>query len=103
MSGRKPFSELIKKLSPEARARVASKAAALQEEMTLEELRKARSMSQEELAGALDVQQPAVAKLEKRADMHVSNLRRYVEALGGELEINAKFSDKRVRISDVGA
>ena len=39
----------------------------------------------------MTVGQPAVAKLEKRTDMHVSNLRRYVEALGGTLEITARF------------
>jgi predicted transcriptional regulator len=102
MSGHKPFSELTKGFTPERRARVASKAAALQEAMTLEELRKARSFSQEEVAEVLAVGQPAVAKLEKRADMHVSNLRRYVEALGGTLEITAHFEDATVVINNVG-
>jgi transcriptional regulator with XRE-family HTH domain len=70
--------------------------------MTLEELRKARSFSQEQVAEALAVGQPAVAKLEKRADMHVSNLRRYVEALGGRLEITAHFNDAMVVINNIG-
>jgi DNA-binding XRE family transcriptional regulator len=102
MSGHRPFRELTAKFSPETRARIAAKAAALREEMTLEELRKAREMSQEEVAASLDVQQPAVAKLEKRTDMHVSNLRRYVEALGGKLEINACFPDATVAIANLG-
>ena len=59
--------------------------------MALAELRQARERSQEELARTLKVKQPAVAKLEKRADMYVSNLRRYVEALGGSLEITTTF------------
>jgi transcriptional regulator with XRE-family HTH domain len=79
--------------------RVAAKAAELREAMTLEELRKARSLSQEEVAAALTVNQPAVAKLEKRGDMHVSNLRRYIEALGGTLEITAHFDKITVVIS----
>jgi predicted transcriptional regulator len=70
--------------------------------MTLEEFRKARSLSQEELASSLDVGQPAVAKLEKRADMHVSNLRRYVEALGSTLEITARFPDASVALTNIG-
>jgi transcriptional regulator with XRE-family HTH domain len=70
--------------------------------MTLEELRKARSLSQEEVAEALTVNQPAVAKLEKRGDMHVSNLRRYIEALGGTLEITAQFDKTTVVISNIG-
>jgi transcriptional regulator with XRE-family HTH domain len=102
MSGHKPFSELTKSLTPERRARIASKAAALREAMTLEELRKARSFSQEDVAEALEVGQPAVAKLEKRADMHVSNLRRYIEALGGTLEISAHFGDATVVLSNIG-
>jgi hypothetical protein len=50
----------------------------------------------------LTVGQPAVAKLEKRHDMHVSNLRRYIEALGGTLEITARFADASVTLVDIG-
>ena len=64
--------------------------------------RKARSLSQEQVAETLTVNQPAVAKLEKRVDMHVSNLRRYIEALGGTLEITAHFDKTKVVISDIG-
>ena len=53
-------------------------------------------------ATKLAVGQPAVAKLERRADMYVSNLRRYVEALGGTLQITAHFPDGVVTIADVG-
>jgi predicted transcriptional regulator len=102
MTGHRPFSELTKNFTPARRARVAAKAAALSEQMTLEELRKARSLSQEEVAASLTVGQPAVAKLEKRTDMHLSNLRRYIEALGGTLEITAHFADTAVVISDIG-
>ena len=100
MTGHRPFSELTKRFTPARRARVAAKAAALRESMTLEELRKARSRSQEEVAGTLAVGQPAVAKLEKRTDMRVSNLRRYVEALGGTLEITAHFAETSVVIAN---
>jgi DNA-binding XRE family transcriptional regulator len=102
MTGHRPFNELAKGFTPARRARAAAKAAALQEEMTLEEMRKARGLSQEEIAATLEVGQPAVAKLEKRSDMHVSNLRRYVEALGGTLEITARFPDASVVIEAVG-
>jgi predicted transcriptional regulator len=102
MTGHRPFSELTKDFTPARRARVAAKAAALRETMTLEELRKAHSFSQEEVAEALTVNQPAVAKLEKRGDMHVSNLRRYIEALGGTLEITAHFDKTTVVISNIG-
>jgi transcriptional regulator with XRE-family HTH domain len=94
MTGHRSFSELTKQFTPERRARIAAKAAQLREAMTLEELRRARELSQEQVAEALDVGQPAVAKLEKRADMRLSNLRRYVEALGGTLEITARFEER---------
>ena len=61
--------------------------------MALLELRQAREQSQEDLARELGVGQPAVAKLERRTDMYVSNLRCYIEALGGSLEITARFPE----------
>ena len=50
----------------------------------------------------LKVGQPAVAKLERRTDMYVSNLRRYIEALGGSLEITARFPEGSVNIVNFG-
>ena len=100
MTGHRPFKELTAKFSRERRARVAARVAELKSEMALAELRQARKRSQEELARALKVKLPAVAKLEKRADMYVSNLRRYIEALGGSLEITATFPDGRVTITN---
>jgi predicted transcriptional regulator len=102
MSGHRPFNELTKGFSPDRKRRVADKAAALETALALHELRKRRAVSQEELAAKLAVGQPAVAKLERRADMYVSNLRRYVEALGGTLEITARFPDGAVTITDLG-
>jgi len=98
MTGHRPFRDLTKALSPARKARVAGKTAALETALALGELRKARAVSQQTLAGKLDVGQPAVAKLERRADMYVSNLRRYVEALGGELEITARFPEGSVTL-----
>jgi Helix-turn-helix domain len=102
MTGHHPFSELTKKFSPERKTRVAAKVRVLKAEMPLAELRQARERSQEELARILKVGQPAVAKLEKRADMYVSNLRRYIEGLGGSLEITARFQDGVVSITNFG-
>jgi hypothetical protein len=101
VTGHKPSNELTKNFTPKRRARVATKAAALREVMAHEELRKARSLSQEEVE-AVTVGGPAVAKLEKPGDMHVGNLRRYVEALGGTLEITAHFAGSTAVISEVG-
>lgn len=102
MSGHRPFAELRKRMPPSRRARNAAATSETLAEMALHELRQARERSQEELARALKVGQPAVAKLERRTDMYVSNLRRYVEALGGSLEITARFGEARVVITNFG-
>jgi transcriptional regulator with XRE-family HTH domain len=86
------------KMSAEARARVREKTKVLMAEMPLYELRAARSLTQEKLAEQLHVKQAAVSKLERRTDMYVSTLRAYVRAMGGELEIIARFPDGDVRI-----
>jgi DNA-binding XRE family transcriptional regulator len=111
MTGHRPFSSLRRRMSAERLTANAETAQAMlhdidRQELALHELRRARQRSQEELARVLKVQQPAIAKLEHRADMYVSNLRRYVEALGGTLEITARFPDGEVTITnfrDVGA
>ena len=102
MTGRRPFTALTKGFSAARKTRIAAKAEALKTAMALHELRQAREQSQEELARELKVGQPAVAKLERRADMYVSNLRRYVEALGGSLEITARFPEGSVTITNFG-
>jgi len=102
MTGHRAFSKLTKGFSPARKARVANKVAALETALALHELRKARKVSQEALAQKLSVGQPAVAKLERRADMYVGNLRRYIEALGGTLEITARFPDGAVTVAEVG-
>ena len=76
--------------------------------MPLHELRRARAMTQKALAETLKVKQPAIAqaaKMERRADMYVSNLRGLIEAMGGRLKIIAEFPEGEVAItnfSDVG-
>ncbi|MDR0628400.1 MAG: helix-turn-helix domain-containing protein, partial [Treponema sp.] len=50
-------------------------------------MRNARGLSQKMLAEALGIQQPAIAKMEKRTDMYISTLRSHIEAMGGQLEI----------------
>jgi transcriptional regulator with XRE-family HTH domain len=103
MSGHRPFSDLTKDFSPERQARVAEQVRTLKQAMALAELREARAQSQADLAAGLHVQQPAVAKMERRTDMYVSNLRRFIEALGGTLEIVAHFPEGSVTITQFAA
>ena len=93
------FRGLIEAMPAERRARVNAETARLEAEMRLRELRNARAFSQADLADALDTDQGNVSRLEQQADMYVSTLRRYLEALGGTLEIVAHFPDRDVRIT----
>ena len=102
MTGHRPFNELTKNLQPQRKSRIAAKAATLSEAMSLEQLRKSRALTQEDVASALTIGQPAVAKAEQRSDMHVSSLRRYIEALGGSLELTARFADATVVLTEIG-
>jgi len=105
MTGHQPIASLRDGISPERRARNAEAAKSTSRvieraECALHELRQALQRSQEDLERTLKVQQPAVATLEHRADMYVSNLRRTIEALGGTLEITARFPDGEVTITN---
>ena len=100
MSGRKIFSDLTREFTPDRRKRIDAKKTELRATMALHELRKARAMTQKALGEALNVNQPAVAKLERRTDMYVSNLRGYIEAMGGKLSIVARFPQGDVAITN---
>ena len=100
MSGHHPFSELTKDFTPERRRRIQAMKDKLLADMPLHELRRARALTQQDLAETLKVNQPAVAKLEQRADMYVSSLRSYVEAVGGRLKIIAEFPEGEVTINN---
>jgi len=100
MAGRHPFSRLRAGMSKEAQERIEAKAEQASRELDLAEMRRALRLSQEELAHILGVKQAAVAKLEKRADMYVSSLRRFIKAMGGELEIVARFPDRSITIKN---
>ena len=96
----KKFSELRAAMSPQARAQAAELAQTMLSEMPLHELRQARGLSQKMLADVLHVQQPSIAKMEKRTDMYLSTLRSHIQAMGGELEVIARFPDGAVKISN---
>jgi hypothetical protein len=86
--------EKLSELKAQARAEVAL-------EMNLPELRKALGKTQLEVADAAEMAQAKVSEFERRDDHVLSVLRRYIEALGGELEINAVFDKKRIRLKGV--
>jgi DNA-binding XRE family transcriptional regulator len=91
----KKLSELRAGMTPAARARSDAKA-----KVMLNELRQARGLSQKMLADILHVQQPSIAKIEKRTDMYLSSLYSHSEAMGGQLDIVARFPEGSVKINN---
>ena len=95
----KSFDELADRLmSGKSRARAARRTNELLAELLLSEIRKLAGKSQGELAQALGIKQPSLSKLENQDDMQISTLKKIVEALGGEVQIIARFPKGQVRI-----
>ena len=87
--------QIMKKLSPVRRKKVEARASQLiAEEMTLQELRRARKLTQVRIAKKLGISQDGISKLEKRSDLLLSTLRKTVEAMGGSLSLVAEFPDR---------
>lgn len=91
--------ELERKMSPASIAKSDALYRSLKQDMALEELRAALRLTQQHLAQTLRVDQSAISKLERRTDMYVSTLERFIEAMGGQLEIRAVFPEGSVRIT----
>jgi hypothetical protein len=96
--------DFIAKLPEDDRRAIAERTEELMaEEATLRQIREARERSQAAVAQQLRINQAAVSKLERRTDMYLSTLRGYIEAMGGKLEIIARFPDQAVRITQFEA
>ena len=98
----KSYEILRNKIPPRTRERINKKAEKILGEMSLNDIRHLRNCSQVELAELLEIRQASVSKLERRSDIHISSLRKYVEALGGKLIIQAEFPEGKVHITDIG-
>jgi transcriptional regulator with XRE-family HTH domain len=85
-------------MSPEARARADQRSKELSDEIDLATLRQARRLTQQQLALKMRVNQPEVAKIEKRADMLLSTLAGVFRAMGAELKIIASFPEHDIQI-----
>jgi transcriptional regulator with XRE-family HTH domain len=87
------YKELQARMNP---ADVADNKRLVREElqrMALDELRNAKQLTQQDMAELLDVPQSSISRIEQRADMYLSTLRNYVQAMGGVLQIQAVFPE----------
>jgi DNA-binding XRE family transcriptional regulator len=84
--------DIIAELPPDRRARIDARHERLRQDVeSLHQLRRIAGKAQSEIASTLNIKQPSVSKIEKQADMYLSTLRSYVEAIGGELELFVKL------------
>lgn len=95
---RTKWRDLVAGLPPEVREGIERGAELMKTAIELGELRKARGLTQEELADRLGIRQANVSKMERRLDMRLSTLREVIEAMGGELRVTAHFPDAEYRI-----
>jgi plasmid maintenance system antidote protein VapI len=95
----KSFNELVKRTTTKkTRQRAVARTQELLGELLLSEIRELAGKSQQQVAEVLGMKQPSLSKLEKQSDMQISTLRRIVNALGGELEVVAKFPTGKVKL-----
>jgi predicted XRE-type DNA-binding protein len=104
----RPIFELRRKMSSKARTASSKQARRLRAEinasdLALHDLRKAYRFSQAQIADVMGLDQPSVSRLEKQSDMLLSTLGRYVAAMGGQLEVVARFDKATVRLNDFRA
>ncbi len=100
MSKTKSFNILRRKVraDPERAHRVAEHKRAILDALALAEARERRNVTQKEIAEILGVTQANISRIEREDDIYLSTLRKYVEALGGHLEIAAVFPEKTVTL-----
>jgi predicted XRE-type DNA-binding protein len=93
----RPVSQIISALPAQRQRRIKKRCQELKQDIeSLRELRRIAGKAQTEIATALRIKQPSVSKIEKQADMYLSTLRGYVEAIGGELELLVRLPERPV-------
>jgi DNA-binding transcriptional regulator YiaG len=90
---RHKWSDIKARTKPQTRSRIEAEARRLSDDLHLSQLRKARGLTQDTMAELLGVSQAEVSKMERRTELYVGTLRKFIEAMNGELVIAARFPD----------
>ena len=90
---RRKWSDIKARIKPATRARIEAEGRRLSDDLHLSQLRKARGLTQEAMADLLGVSQAEVSKMERRTELYVGTLRKFIEAMNGELVLAARFPD----------
>ena len=99
--GTHKWKDIRRKASPEREKATREWVAGELLQMSLRDVRELVGKTQEEVAEVADIAQGELSKIERREDHLVSTVRRYVEALGGELHVVASFDDKSIRLKGI--
>ena len=97
----RPWAALESKMSPERRARVQVKVDEEIQEINMRRLREELGATQVEAAEKASMTQPELSRLERGSDFRLSTIRKYVNAMGGDLEIVAVVKGKRIPLLGV--
>lgn len=90
------LNEMLEARSPESRRHIAAMATELQLEIKLHAIREALELSQAELGREMGISQPSVVAIEQRgAQIKLSTMKRYIEAMGGKLRIDVELPTGR--------
>jgi DNA-binding transcriptional regulator YiaG len=90
---RHKWADIKARTKPEVRKRIEAESRRLSDDLHLAQLRKARGLTQETMAELLGVSQAEVSKMERRTELYVGTLRKFIEAMNGELVLAARFPD----------
>lgn len=90
---RQSWTEIKARVTPATRARIESEARSLSDQLHLSQLRKAKGLTQEAMAELLGVTQAEVSKMERRSELYIGTLKKFIEAMDGELVLAARFPD----------
>jgi transcriptional regulator with XRE-family HTH domain len=100
----KSIGQIIANLPPQRRAKIEARTReVVGEELALQQLRKARRLTQKQMARFLGVGQDSISRLESRSDLLISTLQSYVEAMGGALKIVVEFKEGTTVLSGLGS
>ena len=93
------FKKLKNEMTPENLKKAKAISQEMMAEMLLVEIRKETGFTQKNLAKAIGIKQPTLSKLESQDDMQISTLQRLIQALGGQLELIAHMPNGDIKIN----
>lgn len=93
------FKHVASHFPPEVMEQAEVRYQELRRELLLKELRESLKVTQEQMSRRTGIKTPNISRLERQSDMQIATLRKIIGALGGKLEIIARFDKTAVRIA----